>query len=79
MDFENLIELKQWFYKDLYNIVAFHFYLTNIILLLMNGHREGEFYFCGKEKEDAHFVKCTMIFLEIKKGKEHLERFSTQS
>ena len=59
----------------MYNIGAFHFHLTNIILLLMNGHREGEFYFCGKEKEDVHFVKCTMIFLEIKKGKEHLERF----
>ena len=41
----------------------------------MNGHREGEFYFCDKEKEDVHFVKCTMIFLEIKKGKERLERF----
>ena len=61
MDFENLTKLKQWFYKDLDNIVAFHFHLTNIILLLINDQREGEFYcFCNK-------VKRTMIFLEIKK------------
>ena len=61
MDFENLTKLKQWFYKDLDNIVAFHFHLTNIILLLINDQREGEFYcFCNK-------VKSTMIFLEIKK------------
>ena len=61
MDFENLTKLKQWFYKDLDNIVAFNFHLTNIILLLINDQREGEFYcFCNK-------VKSTMIFLEIKK------------
>ena len=49
MDFESLTELKQWFYKDLDNIAAFHFHLTNIIFLLMNDNREGEFYcFCNK-------------------------------
>ena len=70
MDFENLTKLKQWFYKDLDNIVAFHFHLTNIILLLINDQREGEFYcFCNK-------VKSTMIFLEIKKKtEEHYEEF----
>ena len=64
MDFESLIELKHWLYKYLDNTVAFHFHLTNIILLLMNDHREGEFYcFCNKiKKKDAHFVKGTMIF-----------------
>ena len=44
MGFESLTELKQCFYKDLDNILAFHFHLTSIILLLMNDHREGEFY-----------------------------------
>ena len=49
MDFESLTELKQLFYKDLDNIAAFHFHLTNIIFLLMNDNREGEFYcFCNK-------------------------------
>ena len=68
MDFEGLIKLKQWFCRDLDNIVAFHFHLTNTILLLMNDYREGEFYcFCNKMEKDVHFVKCTMIFLEIKK------------
>ena len=69
MDFEILTKLKQWFYKDLDNIVAFHFHLTNIILLLINDQREGEFYcFCNK-------VRSTMIFLEIKKTEEHVEEF----
>ena len=71
MDFENLTKLKQWFYKDLDNIVAFHFHLTNIILLLINDQREGEFYcFCNK-------VKSTMIFLEIqKKQKSIMKNFN---
>ena len=80
MDFESLTELKQWFYKDLDNIVAFHFRLTNIILLLMNDHREGKFYyFCNKVKKDVRFVKCTMIFLEIKKRRRASSKISTQS
>ena len=81
LGFESFIELKQWFYKDLDNIAAFHFHLTNIILLLMNDHREGEFYcFCNKvkKKKDVHFIKCTMIFLEIKKKeKSALKDFNT--
>ena len=56
MGFESLTELKLWFCKDLGNIVAFHFHLTNIILLLMNDHKEGEFYcFCNKVK-----IRCTL-------------------
>ena len=43
INFKNLAALKQWFYKDLEDIVAFHFHLINIILLLMNDYREGEF------------------------------------
>ena len=74
MDFESLTKLTQWFYKDL-DIVAFHFHLTNYILLLMNDHREGEFYcFCNKVKKDVNFVKCTMTFLEIKKKKKRKEK-----
>ena len=77
MDFESLTELKQWFYKDLDNIVAFHFHLTNIILLLVNDHGEGEFYcFCNKVKKDVHFVKYSMIFLEIKE-KSIMKDFNT--
>ena len=69
MDFESLTKLKQWFYKDLDNIAAFHFHLTNYTLLLMNDLREGEFYcFCNKVKKDVNCVKCT-TFLEIKKKK----------
>ena len=79
MDFESLTKLKQWFYKDLDNIAAFHFHLTNYILLLMNDLREGEFYcFCNKVKKDVNCVKCTTTFLEIKKKKKRegrLERF----
>ena len=52
MDFESLTELKQWLYKDLDNIAVFHFHLTNIILLLMNDHRGGEFHcFYNKAKK----------------------------
>ena len=69
MGFESLTKLKQWFYKDFDNIVAFHFHLT-IFLLLMKDHSEGEFYcLCNKVKKDVHFVKFTLIFLEIKKSR----------
>ena len=41
--------VKAVVYKDLDNIAAFHIHLTNIIFLLMNDRREGEFYcFCNK-------------------------------
>ena len=59
MDLESLTKLKQWFYKDLDNIVAFHFHLTNIILLLMNDDREGEFY-CFFNKVKKGFTLCKM-------------------
>ena len=77
MDFESLTELKQWFYKDLDNIAAFHFHLTNIILLLINDHREGEFHcFYNKVKRGCTLCKMHYDFSRDKnKGKEHLERF----
>ena len=79
LGFESFIELKQWFYKDLDNIAAFHFHLTNIILLLMNDHREGEFYcFCNKvkKKKIRTLYKFQYYFSrDKKKGEERLERF----
>ena len=55
MEFENVITLKQCFYKDVKNIAAFHFHFTNMILLLMNDYREGKFYcFCHKMKKKVY-------------------------
>ena len=68
MDLESLTKLKQWFYKDLDNIVAFHFHLTNIILLLMNDDREGEFYpFFNKVKKGCTLCKMHDDFSRDKK------------
>ena len=68
MDFESLTKLKQQFYKDLDNIVAFHFHLTNIILLLMNDDREGEFYrFFNKVKKGCTLCKMHDDFSRDKK------------
>ena len=77
MGFGSLTELKQRFYKDLDNIVAFHFHLNNIILLLMNDHREGEFYcFCNKVTKRCTLCKMHYDFpRDKKKGEERLERF----
>ena len=44
MDFKNVAKLKVWFYKHSNNVVAFHFHLINITLLLMNDYRENELY-----------------------------------
>ena len=80
MGFESLTQLKQWFYKDLDNIAAFRFHLTNIILLLMNDHREGEFYcFCNKVKK-KRFTLYKMHYdfsRDKKKEKSVLKDFNT--
>ena len=77
MEFENVITLKQWFYKDVKNIAAFYFYFTNMILLLMNDYREGKFYcFCHKMKKKCILCKMSYDFSRMKrKGEECLERY----
>ena len=77
LEFENVTTLKQLFYKDVNDIVAFHFYLTNIILLSINENREGKFYhFCNRIKKKCMLCKMSTDFSRTKrKGKEHLERY----
>ena len=77
MDFKKFAKLKQWFHKDLDDIIAFHFHLSNIILLLMNDYREGEFYcFCNKVKKRCTLCKMSSAFSQDKmKAEELLERF----
>lgn len=73
MEFENVTTLKQWFYKDVNDIVTFYFNLTNIILLLMNDYTEGGLYcFSDRIKKCVHFAGCHLIFPEQKERKKSI-------
>ena len=75
--FDSLTELKKWFYKNIDNVIAFHFDLTNIMLIVQNNYREGELYCsCDKLRQKCSLCKMSLDFSCVnKKGEERLERF----